>query len=206
MTRGGGFRGLLEIVVLVVVALAAAFLLRTFVAEPFIIPSGSMEDTLKVGDRLVGEKITYRTSSPKVGDIVTFEDPESPGTILIKRVIAIEGQVVSLQDGKVVVDGVVLDEPYTEGKPSEALDRHSAALAENVSYPYTVPAGSVWVMGDNRTNSLDSRGALSATERAHYILRVRTVAKAACECYLANVAAKEGEGARGAQAQKGEVA
>ena len=55
-------------------------------------------------------------------------------------------------------------------------------------------------------NLLDSRGALSATERAHYILRVRTVAKAACECYLANVAAKEGEGARGAQAQKGEVA
>ena len=55
-------------------------------------------------------------------------------------------------------------------------------------------------------NLLDSRGALSATERAHYILRVRTVAKAACECYLANVAAKEGEGARGAQPQKGEVA
>ncbi len=174
MTRGGGFRGLLEIVVLVVVALAAAFLLRTFVAEPFIIPSGSMEDTLKVGDRLVGEKITYRTSSPKVGDIVTFEDPESPGTILIKRVIATEGQVVSLQDGKVVVDGVALDEPYTEGKPSEALDRHSAALAENVSYPYTVPAGSVWVMGDNRTNSLDSRyfGAIpvsSITSRAVFV-------------------------------------
>ena len=121
MARGGGFRGLLEIVVLVVVALAAAFLLRTFVAEPFIIPSGSMEDTLKVGDRLVGEKITYRTSSPKVGDIVTFEDPESPGTILIKRVIATEGQVVSLQGGKVVVDGVRSTSPTpraSRAKPS----------------------------------------------------------------------------------------
>lgn len=174
MARGGGIRDLLEIVVLVVVALAAAFLLRTYVAEPFVIPSASMEETLKVGDRLVGEKVTYRSSSPQPGDIVTFEDPENPGTILIKRVIATEGQSVSLEGGKVVVDGVTLDEPYTEGKESEPLASHSASLSSDIAYPYTVPAGSVWVMGDNRTNSLDSRyfGAIpvsSITSRAVFV-------------------------------------
>lgn len=174
MARGGGIRDLLEIVVLVIVALVAAFLLRTYVAEPFVIPSASMEDTLKVGDRLIGEKLTYRSSSPQPGDIVTFEDPENPGTILIKRVIATEGQTVSLQGGKVIVDGTALDEPYTEGKASDPITRHAPTLSADIAYPYTVPAGSVWVMGDNRTNSLDSRyfGAIpvsSITSRAVFV-------------------------------------
>lgn len=174
MTRGGGFRGLLEIVVLVVVALAAAFLLRTFVAEPFIIPSGSMEDTLKVGDRLVGEKLTYRTSEPQVGDIVTFTDPEDGSLTLIKRVVATAGQTVELVDGVVYVDGEALDEPYTDGKPSNPLPTHSSQLGSGVSYPYVVPQGCIWVMGDNRTNSQDSRyfGAIpvsSVTSKALFV-------------------------------------
>ena len=75
--RGGrGFLSdVLEVIILAAVALALALGIRTFVAEPFIIPSASMSDTLKVGDRLVGEKLTYRSSSPQVGDIVTFTDP-----------------------------------------------------------------------------------------------------------------------------------
>lgn len=73
---------------------------------------------------------------------------------LIKRVIATEGQTVDLRDGKVYVDGVALDEPYTDGLPSYPLNTVGTV---DISYPYTIPKGDVWVMGDNRTNSSDSR-------------------------------------------------
>jgi signal peptidase I len=73
---------------------------------------------------------------------------------LIKRIIATGGQTVDLIDGKVYVDGVALNEPYTDGLPSYPL---SNAPGITITYPYTVPEGEVWVMGDNRTNSQDSR-------------------------------------------------
>lgn len=163
--RGGVLRDIAEVIVLIAAAIVLALGIRTFVAEPFIIPSASMSDTLKVGDRLVGEKLTYRTSEPQVGDIVTFTDPEDGSLTLIKRVVATAGQTVELVDGVVYVDGEALDEPYTDGKPSNPLPTHSPQLASGVSYPYVVPQGCIWVMGDNRTNSQDSRyfGAISVS-------------------------------------------
>jgi signal peptidase I len=125
--------------------------LRTFVFVPYEIPSGSMEDTIMTGDMVFSEKITYYLGEPQQGDIITFADPNVAGRTLIKRVIAVGGQTVDLQNGHVVVDGQVLDEPYTEGKPSYPLEN------SKITFPYTVPEGSVWVMGDNRTNSQDSR-------------------------------------------------
>lgn len=148
---------LLELLLTVALALVLAIVVRLFVAETFEIPSGSMLETIQLGDRLVGEKVTLRLGGPHQGDIVTFDDPEGTGMTLIKRVIATEGQVVDLQDGNVVIDGAVIDEPYVLGKPSYELDGHADNLSENVSFPYTVPEGHLWVMGDNRTNSLDSR-------------------------------------------------
>ena len=153
----GGFADVLQLVTIVAGAHVVALLLRAFVCEPFVIPSKSMTDTMMVGDRVIGEKLSYRTRTPEAGEIVTFVDPKDSSQILIKRVIATAGQTVELRDGHVVVDGSVLDEPYTEGKPSEPLSGHAASLDEDVSFPYTVPEGCVWVMGDNRTNSLDSR-------------------------------------------------
>jgi signal peptidase I len=149
--------GCADILLTIAGTLALVFFIRLFVAETFEVPSGSMLETIQLGDRLVGEKVTLHWSDPEPGDIITFDDPDGSGVTLIKRVIATEGQVVDLQDGYVYVDGVAIDEPYVEGKPTYPLDGHSSNLEENVTFPYTVPAGCFWVMGDNRTNSLDSR-------------------------------------------------
>jgi len=146
-----------EILLTIVGTLVLAVLIRVFVAETYEIPTGSMRDTIIENDRLVGEKVTLHWQPPKPGDVVFFDDPDGSGSTLVKRVIATEGQTVDISYGSVVVDGTVLDEPYVEGKPSYPLDAHADNLEENVTFPYTVPEGYVWVMGDNRTNSLDSR-------------------------------------------------
>lgn len=129
--------------------------LRTFVFVPYEIPSGSMEQTIMTGDMVFSEKVSYYFRGPEAGDIVTFEDPEVEGRTLIKRVIATGGQTVDLIDGAVYVDGQKLDEPYTLGKESYPL-AHTASDVR-ISFPYTVPQGELWMMGDNRTASQDSR-------------------------------------------------
>lgn len=169
--KPGFLRNALSVIGTILLFVAVSWLLRAFVVQPYEIPSGSMEQTLQVGDRLFAEKVTYYFSEPTYGDIVTFEDPEIPSRTLIKRVIATGGQTVDLQDGRVLIDGVPLTEPYTDGLPSYPL---TPAYGSSLVYPYTVPEGYLWVMGDNRTNSQDSRyfGAVpvdSVTGKAFFI-------------------------------------
>lgn len=153
--RPGFFGGLLKFVGLIVVVIALSFGLRTFVFQAYEIPSGSMEETIQTGDMVFAEKVSYYLRDVEQGDIITFNDPLSPGRVLIKRVIAVGGQTVDIndEDGYVYVDGEPLAEPYTDGLPSYRLENSIA----NVTYPYTVPEGELWVMGDNRINSQDSR-------------------------------------------------
>ncbi|HVL27137.1 MAG TPA: signal peptidase I [Acidimicrobiales bacterium] len=160
-----------ELVVLVLTALVLAVGIKTFVAQAFYIPSGSMSPQLGVNDRIVVSKLSYRLHDPRRGDIVVFDsptpvpEPERPlpqrlvrglGQALgvtppstnefVKRVIALPGERVEARGGKVYVDGREVVEPYLpEGTVTSDFS------------PVAVPEGSVWVMGDNRTNSADSR-------------------------------------------------
>ena len=151
--KRGLVRSIITFVAYIAVIFGMVWLLQNFVVCPYNIPSASMESTIETGDSVWSEKISYYFRSPQAGDIVTFEDPQTAGRTLIKRVIATGGQTVDLQDGVVYVDGVALDETYATGT-SEPLNTASGVT---VSYPYTVPEGYLWVMGDNRNNSADSR-------------------------------------------------
>ena len=167
----GFLRTVLSVLVLVVLVVLLSWGLRTFVFQAYEIPSGSMEETIMTGDMVFSEKVSYYLRDVQPGDIVTFQDPEIPGRVLIKRVIAVGGQTVDLRDGRVYVDGVLQDEPYTRGEPSYPLTPYYGLT---IDYPYTVPEGGLWVMGDNRTNSQDSRyfGAIkesSVTGKAIFI-------------------------------------
>lgn len=147
-----GLWWIFKFIISIVFIICAVFFLRTYVVEPFIIPSGSMEPTIHIGDHVLAEKVTI--NSPEIGDIITFEN-DIENNILIKRVIATSGQTIDFKDGAVYVDGNKLDEPYTRNLPTEEFDDKQEAIP--IDYPYTIPDGYVWVMGDNRINSADSR-------------------------------------------------
>ncbi len=124
-----------------------SFAFRGFVAEARFIPSESMEPTLHVGDKLYVEKITYKVGDIERGDIVVFEAPEASQhkEDMIKRVIALPGETVEIRGGIVYVNGQALDEPYEAEKPASDFPK------------MVVPENNLFVMGDNRNNSLDSR-------------------------------------------------
>jgi len=139
----------LELLVIAVIAAAIALFTRGFVAQPYVIPSGSMIPTIEIGDMVLAEKLTYALArEPQQGDIVVFADPNGVHDQLIKRVVATGGQTVDVRDGKVWVDDKVLDEPYTHGVES---------LPGTVQLPIKLQQGEIWLMGDNRPESGDSR-------------------------------------------------
>ena len=119
---------------------------RPFVAEAFLIPSESMAPTLEPGDSILVNKFVYRFSEPERGDLIAFESPED-GNINIKRVVGVAGNEVEVYDGVLLVNGETHREPYVEHQ-----------LIDSTFFgPQEVPADQVFVMGDNRSNSVDSR-------------------------------------------------
>ncbi|MBT8241085.1 MAG: signal peptidase I [Acidimicrobiia bacterium] len=141
-------RNLLEWVVVLGAAVAVAIILRTFVFQAFFIPSESMEITLFEDDRILVNKVSYRLHDVNRGDVVVFRRPDDqPGDIrdLIKRVIALPGEAVEGRNSSIYINDQLLVEPYLNG------DRFGDFG------PVTVPEGELFMMGDNRDQSLDSR-------------------------------------------------
>ena len=156
-------RWIVELVGVVVVAILVAVLLRTFVVATYSIPSGSMEPTLQIGDRIVVNKLSYDVHGVDRGNIVVFTTPPDedcagpPVADLVKRVIGLPGEIISLQDGNVYIDGRLLPEPFL---PSDLRDDTYPGPSNNayaLHHPYRIPSGDVYVMGDNRPESCDSR-------------------------------------------------
>lgn len=146
----------LTYLVIIAAVMVISLVIRQFVISPYQIPTASMEPTIEIGDCVFAEKVslTLLDRMPKRGEIVTFVDEREPDITLIKRVIGTPGDVIDFQEGKLLVNGKIMYEDYTHGKDNIPLD---PAAGVEIKYPYTVPADSLWVMGDNRTNSADSR-------------------------------------------------
>jgi signal peptidase I len=159
-----------ELPILILIALVLAVFIKTFIVQAFFIPSGSMLETLQVDDRVLVSKLSYVWGSPEHGDVVVFDDPRgvageeesvparlwrnlaesigirTPQSEFIKRVIGVGGDTVEARDGTLYVNGEAIEEPYL---PSYAFTS-DFDLVE-------VPEGELFVMGDNRSDSVDSR-------------------------------------------------
>ena len=163
---GGRMRGFLEWGAVVVGALAVALLIKTFLMQAYFIPSGSMEPTLQIGDRVLVNKLSYDFGDIGRGDLVVFNRPPNQPDgedDLIKRVIALEGETIEIRDGQVFITTVDnpnqqrLEEPYlAEGISTTGLVNTQACVNATAT-SCTIPDGFVFVMGDNRPGSRDSR-------------------------------------------------
>jgi signal peptidase I len=143
----GLLRGVLEVVQALAIAVLISVGLNLFVVQVTEVRQRSMEDTLDHGDRVLVSKVDYRLHPPQRSDIVVFRPPIDANIPFVKRVVAIAGDTVEIRDGRVLVNDVEVSEPYVIG----------STQARAIRYPYVVPAGSVFVMGDNRPVSGDSR-------------------------------------------------
>jgi len=181
--RRGGWAFLRDVIVIVVIALVASFLIKTFIVRSFYIPSGSMEQTLDINDRILVDEITPRFGGYDRGDIVVFRDPggwlpaqpqdDRPAIVvgidwvlslvglsapdsddhLVKRIIGLPGDHVVCCNaiGQITINGTPIDETSYIHLPA------GKTAASGTEFDVTVPSGSLWVMGDNRYASADSR-------------------------------------------------
>lgn len=141
----------------IIIAIVIALLIRAFIFEPVLVDGHSMDNTLNNGQRLIEYKLGYFFSHPKRGDIIVLQYqkgilkflplPDPKEIDYIKRVIGVPGDKIDIRDGNVYINGDELEEPYAKGK----------TLPLGMKFPDVVPLNNVFVLGDNRENSSDSR-------------------------------------------------
>jgi signal peptidase I len=146
---------ILSWVILVAVAISIAYLINTTIIVNASVPTGSMRPTINEGTRLVAWRLAYAFSEPQRLDVVVFRSPDNTGVLYVKRVIGVPGERIEIVDGKVYVGGYM-------GEGSRPLDEWYLAEPPRgpslMNQSFEVPAGSYFVMGDNRNDSKDSRG------------------------------------------------
>ncbi|GAB7026442.1 signal peptidase I [Geotalea toluenoxydans] len=151
----------------IIIAVILALIIRTFIVQAFKIPSGSMEDTLAIGDHILVSKFIYGTQipftttrllkirDPRRGDVIVFEYPEDPSKDFIKRVIGTPGDTVQVINKKVYVNGKLYENPHEVHKEKDVIPKEQNPR-DNTDL-ITVPTNAYFVMGDNRDRSYDSR-------------------------------------------------
>ena len=156
---------IIEYGIVAVVAIALALLVQAFLVKPYRIPSESMASTLRPGDRVLVNRVVYRLREPHRGDVMVFRYPEDRTVVFIKRIVGVPGDRLQVREGRLWVNGHPVDEPYVHrtgglrdptaasGMVTGSTMREPWSLAQ----PFTVPRDSYFVMGDNRTDSDDSR-------------------------------------------------
>lgn len=137
-----------EWVKIILSAAAIAFVLNTFIIANSEVPSGSMENTIMTGDRVIGSRLSYKFTDPERGDIAIFHFPDNEKIYYVKRIIGLPGETVDIVDGKVYIDGseTPLDEPYIREEMIPEPPMH-----------FEVPEDCYFMMGDNRNYSQDAR-------------------------------------------------
>ncbi|MDE7418565.1 MAG: signal peptidase I [Lachnospiraceae bacterium] len=137
-------KGVYEWSKLILFAMIAAFLLKNNVVASALVPTGSMEQTVMTGSRIIINRLAYVYHEPQRGDIVTFYYPDDGETLYLKRIMGLPGEVIEGIDGKVYIDGKLISD-FTQNKFYVDFG------------PYEIPEGCYFMMGDNRSNSWDSR-------------------------------------------------
>jgi len=143
--------GLWEVLRVVIVVFLMAFIIQRFVAQPFQVEGRSMEPSYHSGQLILIEKVSYLFHTPQRGDVVVFRYPNSPATDYIKRVVGLPGEKITITNGSVFIDGAQLGENYLPANTETFL------AGSRSSYEVTLGSDEYFMLGDNRTQSSDSR-------------------------------------------------
>lgn len=155
-------RTLLEYVITVVVAIVIALAVQAYVIKPYRVPTPSMANTVRAGDRVLIDRVLYGHRDVERGDIVVFRGgPAVDSQVLLKRVVGLPGDVLSVEEGRLMVNGAQAEDGYVrpmgDGPEPTQPGPGGPDAPWSLQTPYEVPAGHYYVLGDNRTDSFDSR-------------------------------------------------